>query len=313
MVRLMPEWSAERVVDEQLARQLVGGQFPPLASAPMRLLGEGWDSTVWLLDEEWVLRFPRREMVLPGLRREVEALSQLAPRLPLRIPVAELKGEPTEAFPWPWAGSRFIPGRELGEAGPPEDVRVAHGGVLGTFLRALHDVDPADVTVDGEVLPVDVVHRADMPFRVEKLRERLAALHRLGLWRPPPGLEPLLERAVALPPPAAASLRVCHGDLHVRHLLVDDEGAPSGVIDWIDICRGDPAIDLPLYWGYLPPAGRAAFHDAYGELDEPALLRSRVLAVFLWGTMVEYGHDVGPDWLMREALSGLDRAVADLV
>ena len=289
----MPEWSAERVVDDELARRLIAEQFPELDSAPIRLLGEGWDSTAWLLGEEWVLRFPRREMVLPGLLREMQALAQLAPRLPLRIPVAELRGRPSEAFPWPWAVSRFIPGREVGEASPPEGQRIAHGAALGVFLRTLHDVDPAEITVDGEVLPVDVVHRADMPYRVNKLRERLAALERLDLWHPPAALEPLLLQATQLAPPDPASLRVCHGDLHLRHLLVDD-GELSGVIDWIDVCRGDPAIDLPLYWGYLPPAGRAAFHEAYGDLDHAALLRSRVLAVFLWATMVEYGHEVGP-------------------
>jgi aminoglycoside phosphotransferase (APT) family kinase protein len=308
----MPEWTAERVVDEELARRLIAARLPQLATAPLRLIGEGWDSTAWLVGDEWVVRFPRREIVFPGLIREMEALVQLAPRLPLPIPVAELRGEPAEEFPWPWAASRFIPGREVGEAAPPDAERVTHGSALGAFLRALHDVDPAGVTVGGELLPVDVVHRADMPFRVAKLRERIEALGRLGLWEPPDALDPLLERAVALPPPAPAALRVCHGDLHLRHLLVDGDGELSGVIDWIDVCRGDPAIDLPLYWGYLPPDGRIAFHEAYGPLDEAALLRSRVLAVFLWGTMAEYGHDVGPEWLMREALSGLDRAVADL-
>src|SRR5436305_8983586 len=127
MVRSRPEWSAERVVDEQLARRLIGAQFPDLAAASMRFVGEGWDSTVWLVGGEWVVRFPRREVVLPGLVREMQALTQLAPRLPLRIPVAELRGRPTAEFPWPWAGSRFIPGREVGEAAPPDEQRVRHG------------------------------------------------------------------------------------------------------------------------------------------------------------------------------------------
>jgi aminoglycoside phosphotransferase (APT) family kinase protein len=307
----MREWSAEQVVDEPLARRLIDAQFPDLAGAPMRLLGEGWDSTAWLVGKEWVFRFPRREIVIPGLLREMEALERLAPELPLRVPVAERRGEPAASFPWPWAGSRFIPGVEIGEAAADDAGRVAHGAALGRFLRALHDVEPATVTVGGEPLPVDVVHRADMPYRVSKLRERLKALRALALWQPPAALEALAAEAVALPEADPAALRVCHGDLHLRHLLVDG-GELTGVIDWIDVCRGDPAIDLPLYWGYLPPAGRAAFHEAYGPLDRPALLRSRVLAVFLWGTMVEYGHDVGPEWLKREALAGLERAVAGL-
>jgi len=40
---------------------------PGLRDAPLRLLGEGWDSTVWRAGEEWVFRFPRREMVVPGI------------------------------------------------------------------------------------------------------------------------------------------------------------------------------------------------------------------------------------------------------
>ena len=67
----MPEWSAEVVVDEPQARALIGERFPQLAPRTLRLLGEGWDSTVWLVDDRWVFRFPRREVVIAGLRREL--------------------------------------------------------------------------------------------------------------------------------------------------------------------------------------------------------------------------------------------------
>jgi aminoglycoside phosphotransferase (APT) family kinase protein len=310
MVSPMREWSAEQVVDEQLARSLIAAQFPELLPGPLRLLGEGWDSTVWLLGDEWVFRFPRRQIVIPGLLRELAVLGQLASRLPLPVPVAAHRGVPSAAFRWPWAGSRFLPGRELSDAAPSEPQRVEHGRALGRFLRALHDIDAASVRAGGELLPVDPVQRADMPHRVAGVAKRMAALDRLELWRPPSGLAALLDEARELPPPAA--LVICHGDLHLRHLLVGDDGALSAVIDWIDVCRADPAIDLPLYWGYLPPAARDAFHSEYGPVADHQLLRARVLAIFLWATLAEYGHDVGMASLMREALSGLDRAVADL-
>jgi aminoglycoside phosphotransferase (APT) family kinase protein len=310
MVSPMRDWSAEQVVDEQLARSLIAAQFPQLLPAPLRPLGEGWDSTVWLLGEQWVFRFPRRQIVIPGLLREMAALGQLASRLPLPVPVAAHRGVPSAAFGWPWAGSRFLPGRELADAAPSDQQRVEHGRALGRFLRALHDIDAAAVLAGGEPLPVDPVRRADMPHRVAGVAKRMTALDRLGLWRPPAGLAALLDHARELPPPA--QLAVCHGDLHLRHLLVGDDGALAGVIDWIDVCRGDPAIDLPLYWGYLPPSARDAFHSEYGPLAEHQLLRARVLAIFLWATLAEYGHDVGMASLMGEALTGLDRAVADL-
>src|SRR5689334_25243495 len=135
-------WNPEVVVDEELARALIGDLVPDLRDAPLRLLGEGWDSTVWRAGEEWVFRFPRREMVVPGFLREVEVLPRLAPSLPLPVPVAELRGEPDERFRWPWAGFRLLPGREPVEAGTDAAARAGHGRELGRFLRALHDVDP---------------------------------------------------------------------------------------------------------------------------------------------------------------------------
>jgi aminoglycoside phosphotransferase (APT) family kinase protein len=304
-------WNPELVIDEELARSLVGDRLPHLRNVPMRLLGEGWDSTVWLVGDEWVFRFPRREVVVPGFLREVEVLPRLAPSLPLAVPVAGVRGEPDERFRWPWAGFRLLPGRELAEVEADDAARLRYGRELGRFLRALHDVDPATATAAGEPLPVDPVRRADMPFRVGRTEEQLARLDELGLWRPPPALAALLDEARALPEPD--ELVVCHGDLHLRHLLVSDAGGLAGVIDWIDVCRADAAIDLLLYWGYLTPAGRAAFHEEYGPVGDVRLLRARVLTISIWGALAEYARDVGMERLGREAVAGLDRAVADPV
>jgi aminoglycoside phosphotransferase (APT) family kinase protein len=304
----MSEWSPEVVVGEELARSLAGDRLPAFRDAPLRLLGEGWDSTVWLLGEEWVVRFPRREVVVPGFLRELDVLPRIAPLLPLPVPIAEVRGEPGDRFPWPWSAHRLLPGREIPDARPHDAARVGHGRELGRFLRALHAIDPAAASAGGAPLPVDANRRADMPSRVERIEERLRRLDELELWSAPAALAGLLEEARALPP--AERLTVCHGDLHVRHLLVSDAGGLCGVIDWIDVCRADPAIDLPLYWGYLTPAGRVAFHAEYGPVDPDSLLRARVLAVFLWAILAEYGHHVGMPALTGEALAGLDRAVA---
>ena len=301
-------WNPEVVVDEDLARALIGDLVQGLRDAPLRLLGEGWDSTVWRAGDEWVFRFPRREVVVPGFLREVEVLPRLAPALPLPVPVAGVRGEPDERFRWPWAGFRILPGRELAEVGADDETRARHGRGLGRFLRALHDVDPAAATVGGELLPVDPVRRADMPFRVERTEEQLGRLAGLGLWRPPPGFAAVMEEARGLPEPH--ELVVCHGDLHLRHLLVSDAGDLTGVIDWIDVCRADACLDLLLYWGYLNPAGREAFLAEYGPVADVRLLRARVLTVSIWGALAEYADAVGMERLGREAVAGLDRATA---
>jgi len=156
-------------------------------------------------------------------------------------------------------------------------------------------------------LPDDPIRRADTPFRVTRTRERLAELPR-DLWRPPTRVSEILAEGDRLPPGTTRVLT--HGDLHVRHLLVR-HGSVSGVIDWGDMCRSDPAIDLMLVWSLLPPAGRERFVEAYGPIDEESYLRARVLALFLGSTLALYARDVGHTALERECIAGLDRTLVD--
>ena len=295
----MPEWDAEVVVDAALVRSLLSEQFPDLDSDSVRPLGEGWDNSVWVVEEAWAFRFPRRKIAIPGVEREIAVLPLLAPLLPARIPDPHFVGVPSERFPWPFFGAALLSGREPADAELGDEARIELGAQLGRFLRALHDVE-----LDAP-LPDDPIRRADMPFRVARTREKLALLE---TWQPPRQLDHILGAAEQLPP--STSRAVTHGDLHLRHLLVDD-GALTGVIDWGDMCRSDPAIDLMVVWLLLPSDGRERFLAEYGPVGEEARLRARVLAVFLGITLALYARAVGHASLERECLTGLERTLVD--
>jgi aminoglycoside phosphotransferase (APT) family kinase protein len=166
-------------------------------------------------------------------------------------------------------------------------------------LRRLHD---AEVAYE---LPTDGNRRADMSVRVPKTREQLEELEAAGLWLRPASVDRLLEVAEGLPPSDAVA--VVHGDLHFRQVLVGDDASPSGVIDWVDVCRSDPAIDLSMLWSYLPPEGRDVFLAEYGPVGEEQLLRARVVALSLSAALAHYGHAEGFPAVAREALCGLSR------
>lgn len=287
------------------ATALVARHFPDLRGAPVELLATGWDNTVFLVGGEWVFRFPRREIVLPGLRREIAYLPALAPRLPLAIPVPEYVGEPDADFPWPFWGARIIPGRELAMARPEAAALTAVARELGGFLRALHD--PALVTEAGEGLPYDPMRRGDPRFRAEHARTGLAALADLGLWEPDPAVERVLEAGEQTRPPGGSV--VCHGDLHLRHLLIDPSGAhASGVIDWIDVCLGDPALDLSLAYAGFDGAARTALLGAYGEVAPATEGAARVLALSLCAALAQYAAAKDHPWLLGASLAGIARA-----
>jgi aminoglycoside phosphotransferase (APT) family kinase protein len=304
----MPQWDADVDVDEELVRALLAEQFPELDAASARPLAEGWDNSVWLVEERLAFRFPRRAVAAPLVEREVAVLPLLAPLLPVRVPEPVCIGRPRDRYPWSFFGCPLLPGSELAEAELAGEARVGLGAALGRFLRALHAPETL-VAVDPEGnLPVDPNHRADMAVRVERTREQLAALTRADMWRPPAMVDRLLVDAARLPAPGQQQV-LCHGDLHLRHVLVDG-GALSGVIDWGDVCVADPSVDLVLYWCFLPRDGRAAFVAEYGEVDQERLLRARVLSLFLCAILALYSRDVGNASLEREALAGLDRTLA---
>jgi aminoglycoside phosphotransferase (APT) family kinase protein len=298
------EWSAEVVVDAGLARRLIARQFPEVHLDTLSLLGEGWDNTVWLVDEQWVFRFPRREIAVPAVARQLAVLPELSSLVPLPIPRPVFSGRPDESYPWPFFGTAFLPGRELAEAGLGGAARARLAAPIGGFLRALHTAEVSG----SRALPVDPFGRTDTAERVPRTRSRLAEVAELGLWDPPAGLDDLFDSALRLPPPRG--LAVVHGDLHFRHLLVEGYGSPTAVIDWDDLCRADPSIDLQLVWSLLPPDARPEFLAAYGGAEDEQLLRARVLAFFLCAALAVYAHHEGLDSVEREAIAGLERAAS---
>ena len=301
----MPEWNPEVEVDVARARALVGAQFPELAGAPMRQLATGWDNVVHLVDERWVFRFPRRAVAVPGIEREIDVLPRLAPNLPLPVPLPRFVGEPEGDYPWPWFGAAHLRGVELAESGWSDAERVIVGAEVGAFLRELHAGRLAGRV--GPTLPVDPMRRADMPFRVAATRKRLVDLAAMRLWEPTNEVDALLADASNLPPPPRTS--VLHGDLHVRHVLVDG-GHVTGIIDWGDVCVGDPSIDLSLAYGSRLGDSRSALVEAYGPIDGLTELRARVIAVFLAAALLAYADDQRLASLRAEALRALERAVA---
>jgi aminoglycoside phosphotransferase (APT) family kinase protein len=294
-------WTAERSVSPELARDLIAGQFPALAPVRVEAPSEGWDNIAYRVNGEWIFRFPRRTIAVDLIRTEVAVLPVIAPRLPLPIPLPEFTGAPEERFPWPFAGYRRLSGQTACRADLSEDQRVRAAAPLGRFLRALHTI-PLEVASEAGAGP-DTMARMDVGARRGAVLERLDSLAAQGLledigrWR---------EIAESMPAglPSDGPVLV-HGDLYARHVLVDDAGAPCGVIDWGDAHLGDPAIDLSLACGFLPAAARDAFRAEYGLVAEHTWKKARFRALFSAVAILFYGADVGDADLVREGRAAL--------
>jgi aminoglycoside phosphotransferase (APT) family kinase protein len=304
-------WDAEHALDADQARQLLGGQFPQLALDSVEPLGVGFDNTVYLVDGQWAFRFPRRQVAVPLMDRELGLLPDLAGRLPLAVPVPELVGRPAGGYPWPFWGARLVPGQELADACLPDEDRVVLGAQVGGFLAALHQ--PAVARDLGDHLPHDPMRRGTPSTRGPQARDFLDRLAGRGSWAPGSELDQAVDRVIAAADPLGPPLDepvVVHGDLHIRHLLVGPDGRATGVIDWGDSCLADPALDLSLAYAAFAGDARDAFFEAYvSPVDRDRALRAGVLALALCAALANYADLEGHPALRAEALAGLRRAV----
>jgi aminoglycoside phosphotransferase (APT) family kinase protein len=307
------QWSAEQVVTPELAARLIAGQFPAVAASRVELLATGWDNTAFLVDARWLFRFPRREVALPGIRREIALLPWLAGRLPLAVPAPEFIGEQSEAFGWPFWGARLIEGKELPEAGLPDERRGGVARSVGEFLGALHDPALAAAAIEraGGDLPTDPMRRGSPARRAQLARPVLDRLASDAGLHVDPEIDRLLDRAASAPDPAPAELVLTHGDLHPRHVLVDDAGAAAGVIDWGDVCLADPAVDLFIAYSGFAGAQRAELLAAYGRrIGADRELAARTCALSVTLALVDYAIDEDRPVLLAECMAGLRRIVS---
>ncbi len=94
-------------------------------------------------------------------------------------------------------------------------------------------------------------------------------------------------------------------------MIIDPRGAAVGVIDWIDVCLADPAVDLSIAYAAFAGPARAALLQAYGAADgfpPDRELRARALAVKLSLMLAAYAADQRQPRLLAESLAGLARA-----
>lgn len=284
----------------EVASTLVEAQFPELAPVDIVPFGSGWDNEAFLVNGAFVFRFPRRTLALAFFENELRVLGGLAGRLPLPIPRPIYLGKPdpeASGFPWPFAGYLLIVGRTACSRALSDDARARCAGPLGAFLGVLHAI-PVDEAERMGAGP-DAIRRMELGYRTERLRGNIAKIEALGGPRPPSNWEAIVDAALRQET-IDVFRSLVHGDLYVRHLLIDEKGALCGIIDWGDCHIGNPAIDLAIAHSFLPPSTHPLFRAAYGDIDDATWGLARWRALQHTSMLALFAVDVGDVDLLRE-------------
>lgn len=266
-------------MDERLVRDLLRDQYPDVAGGAVHRVGSGWDNVTFRVGEELAVRLPRTAAAGALLLKEQRWLPRVAAALPVPTPVPLRTGAPGGGFPWPWSVVPWIAGTTADQA-PPDP---SQAPLLARFLAALHRPGPPDA-------PRNPWRGVPLASRDHRVR---AAVTRVTADRPPHWrriLTRVWEDAARAPLHQGAVW--LHGDLHPRNVVTRD-GRLRGVIDWGDMCVGDPATDLAAAWMLLPAQARDVFWRAYGPVPHGTVLRAAGWAVSFATLLVEDGsvHD----------------------
>ena len=234
--------AADLSIDAALVSRLVAEQCPHHADPHVEAFGHGWDNDLFALGPDLLVRLPRRQASAVLIEHEIAFVPRLAPRLPVPVPLPLFSGRPGSGYPWRWTVVPRLPGHSAADMPVERRARATDG--LAGFLTAMHVPAEADA-------PVNLFRGVPLAARAEGWIPRIRAVAgeaALAHW----------QRAAAVPAWQGAPLWL-HGDPHPMNLLLGADGGLTGVVDFGDVCAGDPASDLSVAWLAFDGPARARF------------------------------------------------------
>lgn len=261
---------------QDLVRALLRDQHANLADLELREVDGGWDNQLWRLGRDLAVRLPRTERAPALLRNEQKWLPVVAAGLPLPTPTPVRVGEPSRLFEHTWTITRWVDGDPVDHA---PIARAEAADVLADFLRGLHRPAPDDAPAN----PARGVPLRTFAVGSENWSDTFGDVEKANLARE------VWHRAVTAPAWRGAPLWL-HGDLHPAN-VVGRDGNLAGVIDFGELCGGDPATDLSAAWTLLPDGAAQRFFEVYERADEATIARARGWAVLRAVGLIEIGRN----------------------
>ncbi len=256
-------------VTAEMARDLVGGQFPEYAGLPISPIHpEGTVNAIFRIGAQLAARFPLQPNDVDTTRRwlqtEANAARELLGRTRVPVPEPVAIGEPGAGYPMPWSIQTWVPGTTANEADASTSDHFAHD--LAEFIQQVRAIDVCGRTFTGngrggdlrshdrwmETCFTESTHLVDVP-RLRRIWTRLRQL------------------------PRNSPDVMTHGDLIPGNVLVS-EGRLTGILDIGGLGPADPALDLVGAWHLLDTDRRQLLRDDL-RCDELEWERGKAWAV----------------------------------
>ncbi|MCT1801342.1 MAG: aminoglycoside phosphotransferase [Kocuria rhizophila] len=235
----------------------------PLSPNGATVVEAGLDYRVIMATDEtghrWVLRVPRRPDVSEGMAAEIRILDFVAPTLrseKVAVPDWQIRTPELIAYP----ALPGAPGLTLSDAGEPiwhmDPASQDYAVRLGRLLARLHSLDAMEARTAGiEVRSPEQVRQTWQDDINRVSREFTVAPALSEAWHSWVGDDICWpDRTV-----------MTHGEIYPAHVLLDQDGAITGVLDWTTARVDDPARDFAFQYGAAGDEILQVTLDAYEQ------------------------------------------------
>ncbi|MDI3288608.1 macrolide 2'-phosphotransferase [Polyangium sp. 15x6] len=212
-------------------------------------------------DEEgvpWVVRTPRRMAVVESARVEARVLELVRGRLPVAVPHWRVFTEQVIAYP----RLDGVPAVTIDPAAGVVWNRVDPAAPSNTLIHSF-----ADALAALQKVSTRAIEEAGVPKKsIDDTRAELARAmdDTRGVLAPSDVVWARWQRWLANDAIWPRHVALVHGDLHPGHMLLDEEGRLTGILDWTEAHLGDPSIDFALFVGAF---GKAALDACLARFE----------------------------------------------
>lgn len=290
---------ADIEINPSIVHKIINEQFG-IRAADIRLLGEGFDNAVYLVDDSIVFRFPRRAEAVNLIEREIAFLPLLADHVGVAIPTPTHIGRPSETFQRPFYGHPLLKGQSGSAINLSRDEYFDLAIQLAEFLRRLHAINPLDLglsTQDSEPLHDRTDFKKIYGFFVNRLNQ-IEKIYSLDTYKEK--FDEICDGAKDYQ--SRTHVGFIHGDLYHRHLIFDDLHRLYGVIDWGDSALSDQTADLSVVFQFLPQFVHETFFKFYGDVTTAELKYAKFLGLYYAVALLWFGNDRKDEDLIKTSL-----------
>lgn len=281
--------------------------YPQFKIENIAFLGEGHDSTAFIVNHEFVFRFPKRMSISKELQVEMKLLPLLAQQLKIAVPDFIYFGTQQDTG-FQFVGYRKILGNEL-----TKKLFWSLGSVIQTkivcsladFLQAVHQFPLATAREAG--VRFDDFKASFGEFWEEHQEKILPQLDQINQQK----LNMVFARYFENESNFHYTPSLMHADLAPEHIFFDaNKEDIAGIIDWGDMVIGDPDFDLMFLYKYYGVEFIKLLLKYYPHQNEARLMEK--LHFFHVCDLVETVCESTQPAEQSEAFSELQKALASI-